>query len=107
MFTSLWVDPFVEIVNDGREGFLGLFVQVRNSYPSGEDGIVRVLGGEVGGGLGGKILSDVSWSVSITSDLQLTSNSTVVYVQNQRESTCLDVTLHSRIHCGYQRPLSW
>ena len=64
----LGVDIDVEVMDDLRELFLSLLVQIRNGntkivsvklsdkLPSGEDGVVGVFGGHVSRGLGGKIV---------------------------------------------------
>ena len=57
MLASLGVDPLVQVVDDCREGLLGLFVQVGDGDSGSEDGVVGMLGGEVGSSLGGQVLS--------------------------------------------------
>jgi hypothetical protein len=57
VLASLGVDPLVQVVDDSRKGLLGLFVQVGNGDSGSENGVVGVLGGEVGSSLGSQILS--------------------------------------------------
>jgi hypothetical protein len=52
----LGVDPSVKIVNDRRKDLLGLLVEVGNSNSGGKDGIIWVLGGQVGSGLGSEVV---------------------------------------------------
>jgi hypothetical protein len=56
MLARLGVDPMVEVVDNGGECLLSLLVKVGDGDTRGEDGIVWVLGGEVGGGLSGEVL---------------------------------------------------
>jgi hypothetical protein len=46
----------VEVLDDSREIFLGLLMQVRDGDTGGENGIVWVSSGEVGSCLSGKML---------------------------------------------------
>ena len=46
----------VEVLDDSREIFLGLFMQVRDGDMGGENGIVGVSSGEVGSGLSSEVL---------------------------------------------------
>jgi hypothetical protein len=46
----------VEVLDDGGEALLGLLVEVGDGNASGEDGVVRVLRCEIGGGLGGEVV---------------------------------------------------
>lgn len=50
------MDVGIEVLDDGREDLLGLLVEVGNGDAGGEGGIVRVVGGQVGGGLGGQVV---------------------------------------------------
>lgn len=68
MLASLGVDPLVQVVDDCREGLLGLFVQVGDGDSGSEDGVVGMLGGEVGSSLGGQVLSS---ALSSQGDLRL------------------------------------
>lgn len=56
VLAGLGVDPFVQIVHDGREGLLGLLVQVGDGDSGSEDSVVWVFGGEVRGGLGCQVV---------------------------------------------------
>jgi hypothetical protein len=56
VLASLGVDPLVEVVDDGGKGLLGFLVQVGNGDSGGENGIIGVLGREVGSSLGREVL---------------------------------------------------
>ena len=73
MLVRLGVDPVIKIGDDGRERLLRLLMEVGDGDASGKDGIVRMFGGKVSCGLGGKILN-----VSDAGEHELTSSSTVV-----------------------------
>jgi len=62
VLASLGVDPLVQVVDDCREGLLGLFVQVGDGDSSSENGVIGMLGGEVGSSLGGQVLSSALFS---------------------------------------------
>ena len=70
MLASLGVDPLVQVVDDCREGLLGLFVQVGDGDSSSENGVIGVLGCEVGSSLGGEVLS-LAHFILACSDLRL------------------------------------
>ena len=76
MLASLGVDPLVQVVDDRREGLLGLFVQIGDGDSGSENGVIGVLGGEVSSSLGGEVLSSAHFVV--VSVKRLTSSSTVV-----------------------------
>ena len=52
VFAGLGVDIIVEIANDERPLLLGLLVEVGHGDTGGEDGIIGVGDGHVGGSLG-------------------------------------------------------
>jgi len=49
---------FIEILHDCRKALLGLLVEVGDGNAGGQNCIIRVLGGEVRGGLGSEILQE-------------------------------------------------
>lgn len=50
------MDVGIEVLDDGREDLLGLLVEVRDGDAGSEGGIIRVVGGQVGGGLGSQVV---------------------------------------------------
>lgn len=50
------VDVGIEVLDDGREDLLGLLVEVGDGDAGSEGSIIRVVGSQVGGGLGSQVV---------------------------------------------------
>lgn len=65
ILARLGVDPLVQVIDDGREGFLGLLVQVGDGDSSCKDGVIRVLGRQVSCRLSREVLPNVSFTATL------------------------------------------